>query len=49
MKNTEIQIVNGYKIRYNPLFKEYAVREPETGAGEDFKTLQEAINHAEKG
>lgn len=41
--------VNGYRIRWNSFFKEYQVREKETGAGEDFKTIDEAIIHAKNG
>jgi hypothetical protein len=44
-----ILYVNGYNIRWNPIFEEFIVREPETGAGEDFKTIEEAITHAKNG
>ena len=41
--------INGYRISFNSLFKEWIVREPETGAGEDFKDFSAAIDHAERG
>jgi len=44
-----ILFINGYTIRWNGLFKEYQVREKNTGAGEDFKTIEEAIEHANYG
>ena len=42
-------IINDYKIRYNPMYREYQVRSIHTGDGEDFKTLKEAKEHAIKG
>lgn len=40
---------NGYKITWNPLFKEWKAAEQKTGAGEYFKYLDEALDHAARG
>jgi len=47
---TDIQQVNGYGIRYNPMFKTWQVSHPDIGANiEEFKTEEEAVSHAVNG
>lgn len=41
--------VNGYKIRFNPLWNEWQVSHPEIGPCGEFETEAEAIEHARKG
>ena len=44
-----MQIINNYKITYNPLFNEWAALSTIEGSGEYFKTREEAINYASNG
>ena len=41
--------VNGYVIRYNPIFNEYGVSHNEIGYCAGFRLKREAIEYARKG
>jgi hypothetical protein len=47
--NSDIKIVNGYKIRFNSFFNEWQVSHDEIGRCEEFKTEAEATEYAKKG
>lgn len=46
---TDVKVVNGYRIRFNPLWKEWQVSHDEIGPCGEFQTEAEAIEVAEKG
>jgi hypothetical protein len=45
----ETILQNGYKVTYNPLFKEWQTSHPEIGCCEGFETLRETLIYCEKG
>lgn len=48
-KIKDILQVNGYNIRYNPMWKAWQVSHPKAGAVSEFKNVSEAISHAQNG
>jgi len=48
-KNKDTLHINGYTIRYNPLWKEWQVSHPEIGVCGEFKDKSEAIKFANNG
>lgn len=45
----DVEIVNGYEIRYTPFWSEWQVSHPEIGVWESFSTLEEAVDYTERG
>lgn len=47
-RGKEINLPNGYKLSYNPLFKEFRVSHEVVG-GFEFKDIKDALEYADKG